>query len=69
MREQRFGADFFYFGHGDMAYLAAEAFAGAVYDLVRSHGGGNMRLAVDKIMMVGPKALESKGLTCLRAKS
>ena len=44
-----------------MAHLAAEAFAGEVYDLVRSHGGSNMRLAVDKIMMVGLRALESKG--------
>jgi Xaa-Pro aminopeptidase len=41
--------------------LAAEAFAGEVYDLVRAHGGGNMRLAVDKIMMVGLRALEAKG--------
>ena len=61
VREQRSGADFFYFDRGDMAHLAAEAFAGEVYDLVRSHGGGNMRLAVDKIMMVGLRALESKG--------
>ena len=60
VREQRSGADFFYFDRGDMAYLAAEAFAGAVYDLVRSHGGGNMRLTVNKIMMVGLKAFESK---------
>ena len=60
VREQRSGADFFYFDRGDMAHLAAEAFAGEVYDLVRSHGGGNMRLAVDKIMMVGLRALESK---------
>ncbi len=44
-----------------MAHLAAEAFAGEVYDLVRSHGGSNMRLAVDKIMMVGLRALEAKG--------
>ena len=61
VREQRSGADFFYFDRGDMAHLAAEAFAGEVYDLVRTHGGGNMRLAVDKIMMVGLRALESKG--------
>jgi Xaa-Pro aminopeptidase len=61
VREQRSGADFFYFDRGDMAYLAAEAFAGEVYSLVRTHGGGNMRLAVDKIMMVGLRALESKG--------
>ena len=61
VREQRSGADFFYFDRGDMAHVAAEAFSGEVLDLVRAHGGGNMRLAVDKIMLHGLRALESRG--------
>ena len=61
VREQRSGADFFYFDRGDMAHIAAEMFSQETYDLVQEHGGGNMRLAVDKIMMVGLRALEAKG--------
>ena len=61
VREQRSGADFFYFDRGDMAHVAAENFSQEVKDLVREHGGGNMRLAVDKIMMVGLRALEAQG--------
>ena len=61
VRERRSGADFFYFGKGDRTREAAEAFAGEVKDLVAEHGGGNMRLAVDKIMLHGAKALETLG--------
>ncbi|MCL4105316.1 UNVERIFIED_CONTAM: hypothetical protein GTU68_055447 [Idotea baltica] len=61
VREQRSGADFFYFDRGDMAHVAAEKFSREVMDLVRDHGGGNKRLAVDKIMMHGLRALEACG--------
>ena len=61
VREQRSGADFFYFDRGDMAHVAAEKWAGEVEDLVREHGGGNKRIAVDKIMMHGLRALEAQG--------
>ena len=61
VKEQRSGADFFYFDRGDMAHVAAEKWAGEVRDLVAEHGGGNMRLAVDKIMLHGLRALEAKG--------
>lgn len=61
VREQRSGADFFYFDRGDMAHVAAEAFAREVKDLVAEHGGGNPRLAVDKIMLTGLRALEAQG--------
>ena len=59
--EQRSGADFFYFDRGDMAHLAAEKFSHEVKDLIIEHGEGNMRLAVDKIMLVGLRALEKQG--------
>ncbi len=61
VREQRSGADFFYFDRGDMAHVAADTWAGEVADLVREHGGGNMRLGVDKIMLHGLRALEKQG--------
>ena len=59
--EQRSGADFFYFDRGDMAHLAAEKFSHEVKDLIIEHGEGNMRIAVDKIMLVGLRALEKQG--------
>ena len=59
--EQRSGADFFYFDRGDMAHLAAEKFSHEIKDLIIEHGEGNMRIAVDKIMLVGLRALEKQG--------
>ncbi|QMU58811.1 MAG: M24 family metallopeptidase [Boseongicola sp.] len=61
VREARSGADFFYFDRGDKAYQAAELFSAQVKDLVVEHGGGNMRLAVDKAMMHAFRALQSVG--------
>ena len=59
--ERRSGADFFYFGKGDKTREAADIFALEVRDLVQEHGGGTMRLAVDKIMLNGAKAVEALG--------
>ena len=61
VKERRSGADFFYFGKGDKTREAADAFAAEVRDVVAEHGGGNMRLAVDKIMLHGARALEAVG--------
>jgi len=36
-------------------------FSNEVRDLIETHGGGNMRLAVDKIMLHGLRALEAQG--------
>ena len=63
VKEQRKGADLFYFGRGDMIDPAAHNFANEVQDLIRAHGGGNMNIAVDKIMLHGLRALEAKGFT------
>ena len=59
--EQRSGADFFYFDRGDKVDVAADAFSEEVQDLIQEHGGNNKRLAVDKIMLHGLRALERKG--------
>ena len=65
VREQRSGADFFYFDRGDKAGDAARAFAAEVADLIRAHGGNNRRLGVDKIMLHGLRALEAQGFEVL----
>ncbi|MEM1237711.1 MAG: dimethylsulfonioproprionate lyase DddP [Pseudomonadota bacterium] len=61
VREQRSGADFFYFDRGDMIEPATDKFSKEVRDLIREHGGGNMRLGVDKVMIHGLRALEAHG--------
>ncbi|KIN60625.1 Peptidase M24 [Sulfitobacter noctilucae] len=61
VREQRSGADLFYFDRGDKVDVAADVFSNEVRDLIAAHGGGNMRLAVDKIMLHGLRALEAQG--------
>ncbi|WP_299414867.1 dimethylsulfonioproprionate lyase DddP [uncultured Sulfitobacter sp.] len=59
--EQRSGADLFYFDRGDKVGVAADVLAGEIRDLIREHGGGEMRIAVDKIMLHGLRALERAG--------
>jgi len=59
--EVRPGASFFYFSGGDRCDAVAARFAGEVRDVVVEHGGGGMRLAIDKIMLHGAKALEAAG--------
>ena len=61
MREQRSGADLFYFDRGDKVDVAADVFSNEVRVLIDEHGGGNKRLAVDKIMLHGLRALEAQG--------
>ena len=63
VREQRSGADFFYFDRGDKIQPAADKFSLEVRDLIAEHGGGNMTIGVDKIMMHGLHALEGAGFT------
>lgn len=61
VREQRAGADLFYFDRGDKIDVAADVFAKQVRDLIAEHGGANKRLGVDKIMLHGLRALEAQG--------
>ncbi|MBM1558354.1 aminopeptidase P family protein [Sulfitobacter mediterraneus] len=61
VREQRSGADLFYFDRGDKVDVAADVFSNEVRALIAEHSGGNMRLAVDKIMLHGLRALEAQG--------
>ncbi len=61
VREVRSGADLFYFGRGDKIDVAADNFANEVRALLAEHSTGDKRLAVDKIMLHGLRALEAQG--------
>jgi len=61
VREQRSGADLFYFDRGDKIEVAADVFSNEVRVLMEEHCPGNKRLAVDKIMLHGLRALEAQG--------
>lgn len=61
VREQRSGADLFYFDRGDKVDVAADVFSNEVRLLLEEHAPGNRRLAVDKIMLHGLRALEAQG--------
>jgi Xaa-Pro aminopeptidase len=61
VREQRSGADLFYFDRGDKVNVAADVFANEVRILLEEHAPGQRRLAVDKIMLHGLRALEAQG--------
>lgn len=61
VKEQRSGADLFYFDRGDKVDIAADVFSKEVQELIKEHGSDNKRLAVDKIMLHGLRALEAQG--------
>ncbi|PTE23035.1 peptidase M24 [Cereibacter changlensis JA139] len=63
--ETRSGASFFYFASGDRTEADATSFAGQVTEVMRAHAGTNRRLAVDKIMVHGLRALERAGFEVL----
>ena len=65
VREARSGADLFYFDRGDKVDVAADAFSNEVRILLEEHAPGNRRLAVDKPMLHGLRALEAQGLTIM----
>lgn len=61
VREQRSGADLFYFDRGDQVGAAADVFANEVRLLLAEHAPGLGRIAVDKIMLHGLRSLERQG--------
>jgi Xaa-Pro aminopeptidase len=63
VREVRSGASFFYSVTGEGTEAAARAFAADLAGALRARSGANRRLAVDKIMLAGARALEAEGLT------
>ena len=65
VKEVRSGASFFYAVTGDRGDAAAQSFAGQIDEVMRAHAGRNRRLAVDKIMVAGLRALERAGFEVL----
>jgi len=65
VKESRAGASMFYFSGGDKIENDAKSFANQVLALVNAHGDSNLRLAVDKIMIQGLRALEKIGFEIL----
>jgi Xaa-Pro dipeptidase len=63
--EIRSGASFFYNVCGDRTEADASSFAGQVAEVMAAHAGTNRRLAVDKIMVHGLRALERAGFEVL----
>jgi Xaa-Pro aminopeptidase len=61
IKEQRSGADLFYFDRGDKIDIAADKFSNEVRALITEHSQSNKRLAVDKIMLHGLRSLEAQG--------
>jgi Xaa-Pro dipeptidase len=59
--EIRPGRPWFFFKSGSRVAEHAGIFAAEIVDLLRAHGGGNRRLAVDKINPEGLRALEVAG--------
>ncbi len=59
--EIRSGASMFYFSTGDRSEEAARDFTGQVAEVMAARCGGGRRLAVDKIMLSGFRALAAAG--------
>ena len=60
--EVRPATSWFYFGAGPLIDKRVKIWAAEVADVVRQHGGGNMRLAVDKMEPAGVDALRAQGI-------
>ncbi len=60
--EVRPGITWFYFSAGPLVDKKVKRWAAEVADVVRRHGAGNMRLAVDKMEPKGVDALRAEGI-------
>ncbi len=60
--EVRPGTAWYYFGAGSRYAERAEQWAAEIGDLVRSHGGGNLRLAIDRCNEEGLLGLHRRGI-------
>ena len=61
--EIRHGTPWFYYEAGQHGPERARLWAAEIADLIRRHGGGNRRLAIDRINPDGAEALRGHGLT------
>jgi len=65
VQEVRPGISWFYFTAGTKVEEHLNRWADEIVEIVREHGGGNTRLAVDKMEPLGVDALRQRGLTLL----
>ncbi|MCW3784556.1 M24 family metallopeptidase [Defluviimonas salinarum] len=61
--EVRTAITYMFMSRGDQTRGFVEDWADEIADLVRSHGGGNMRLAADKLDINAPPALAERGIS------
>ncbi|NNE81099.1 MAG: aminopeptidase P family protein [Silicimonas sp.] len=59
----RVGTPWFHFAAGDQSVAKAKEFAAEIADEIRLHGGGNRRIAVDRVDTTGTFSLLAEGLT------
>ena len=60
--EVRYSTPWNYMCAGHLDTVRAQQWADEIASLMRSHGGGNKRLAIDKVEPLGMTALQAKGL-------
>ena len=63
--EVRSATAWMYMTSGDRASADVARWADEIADLVRQHGGGNRRLAIDRLDLEGLRALEKRGIACM----
>jgi Xaa-Pro aminopeptidase len=56
---------YMYAGSAEGERRLCKRWAGEIADLVRQHGGGNMRLAIDKCEQMGITMLSAEGIECI----
>ena len=61
--EYRVHSSFYYFAAGGRSAEKAEQFADMIADLITTHGGGNRRLAIDRLSHVGCEPLLRRKLS------
>ncbi|MGB0507258.1 MAG: M24 family metallopeptidase [Pikeienuella sp.] len=61
--EVRTAISWLFMARGDKADLGLAAWSREIVDEVKTHGGGNTRIAIDKLDGIAVHALESQGLT------
>lgn len=61
--EYRVNTSFYYFSAGGRSAEKAEQFADTISDLVATHGGGNRRLAIDRLSYAGCEPLIRHGIS------
>lgn len=67
--ETRKATSWFYFGAGPDERARVALWAGELADLVRTYGGGEKRLLVDKCDQLGIEALQAEGIECESSQS